>query len=134
MHAWYPGMRCGLMYAGPSTWLPPPASSADDHRFGYQGDAEALVHAAHHALRQGPQLRPGGVAVVDQHQRMPVRHAGVTLAQALEATLLDHPGSRQFAVSVAGWPGDQVRKRVLQPRRLGRLDQGGLAEAAGIAD
>src|SRR5689334_9206651 len=50
-------------------------AAADDPWLGFDGDAETILHGGRDPPGQSKQLRPGGVAMVDQHQRMRVGHA-----------------------------------------------------------
>ena len=90
---------------------------ADDARFGLEPHAEFLLHRRRHAPRERQQLRPGGLAEVDQHQRVLRRHGGVAVAEAAPARLFDQPGRRQLALGI-------VRRRETPAAREARLQFG----------
>src|SRR5690349_6880044 len=67
----------------------------------FEGDAEAHPDRFADALGQRPDLGTGGLPVVHQHEGMLLRHAGITLARALQAAGLDEPGGGDLGVAFA---------------------------------
>ncbi len=102
---------------------------------GSSATPKRLLHRGGDAARQRQQLRTGGVAVVDQHQRMLRGDAGVAFAKALPAGLFDQPGGgklahRRVVAGNTGRPGCSAAKASATARGQHRI----LEKAAGIAD
>src|SRR5690606_10901355 len=110
------------------------AGVAPHHRLGLQLDAIALRHVALDGGSQPHDLAGGGAAAIDQHQCLPVVHAGRTQLPALPAALVDQPARGQLETPVGlcirNQPGMPFGQRIAR----GRIDQRILEEAARIAD
>ena len=85
-------------------------------------------------LRQVEQLQAGGRAVVDQHQRLQLVHAGIAVAETLPAGAFDQPASGQFHLPVRLRVSHQIRVLRFDPRDHSGRHQRILEEAAGIAE
>ena len=111
--------RCGLAGVDVSALT----TRADHPRFRLERHAEALLHRVRRLRRASvEQLRAGGVAVVDQHQRVRCGDAGIAVAIALPAGLLDQPGRRQLA-RAGVVAAEHRQRRVLRLQRVGLRDR-----------
>ena len=68
--------------------------------FGREEDAEAIADGASDALGKEGDLVAGGVAVVDDDERLVFVNADFTLAEAFESATLDEPAGGDFDASV----------------------------------
>src|SRR5690348_17579048 len=75
----------------------------------FEGDAEARGYGVADPTRERPDLCAGGMAVIDEHQRVLVGDARVAVADALEAAGLDEPGGGDLGLALAAVIGRQFR-------------------------
>ena len=71
--------------------------------FGREEDAEAIADGASDALGKEGDLVAGGVAVVDDDERLVFVNADFTLAEAFESAALDEPAGGDFDAGSLLW-------------------------------
>lgn len=102
--------------------------------FGREEDAEAIADGAADALGKEGDLVAGGVAVVDDDERLVFVNADFTLAEALESATLDEPAGGDFDASVGRRIGRDVGVESAEGVELGAVDEGVHEEAAGVSE
>lgn len=102
--------------------------------FGREEDAEAIVDGASDALGKEGDLVAGGVAVVDDDERLVFVNADFTLAEAFESATLDEPAGGDFDASVGRGIGWDVGVEGAEGIELGAVDEGVHEEAAGVSE
>ena len=102
--------------------------------FGREEDAEAIADGAADALGKEGDLVAGGVAVVDDDERLVFVNADFTLAEAFESAALDKPASGDFDASVGRRIGGDVGVEGAEGIELGAVDEGVHEEAAGVSE
>lgn len=102
--------------------------------FGREEDAEAIADGAADALGKEGNLVAGGVAVVDDDERLVFVNADFTLAEAFESATLDEPAGGDFDASVGRGIGRDVGVEGAEDVELGAVDEGVHEEAAGVSE
>ena len=102
--------------------------------FGREEDAEAIADGAADALGKEGNLVAGGVAVVDDDERLVFVNADFTLAEAFESAALDEPAGGDFDASVGRGIGRDVGVEGAEGVELGAVDEGVHEEAAGVSE
>lgn len=102
--------------------------------FGREEDAEAMADGAADALGKEGDLVAGGVAVVDDDERLVFVNADFTLAEAFESATLDEPAGGDFDASVGRRIGRDVGVESAEGVELGAVDEGVHEEAAGVSE
>ena len=102
--------------------------------FGREEDAEAIADGASDALGKEGDLVAGGVAVVDDDERLVFVNADFTLAEAFESATLDEPAGGDFDASVGRGIGRDVGVEGAEDVELGAVDEGVHEEAAGVSE
>lgn len=102
--------------------------------FGREEDAEAIADGAADALGKEGDLVAGGVAVVDDDERLVFVNADFTLAEAFESATLDEPAGGDFDASVGCRIGRDVGVESAEGVELGAVDEGVHEEAAGVSE
>ena len=102
--------------------------------FGREEDAEAIADGAADALGKEGDLVAGGVAVVDDDERLVFVNADFTLAEAFESATLDEPAGGDFDASVGRGIGRDVGVESAEGVELGAVDEGVHEEAAGVSE
>ena len=102
--------------------------------FGREEDAEAIADGAADALGKEGDLVAGGVAVVDDDERLVFVNADFTLAEAFESAALDKPAGGDFDASVGRRIGRDVGVERAEGVELGAVDKGVHEEAAGVSE
>ena len=102
--------------------------------FGREEDAEAIADGAADALGKEGDLVAGGVAVVDDDERLVFVNADFTLAEAFESAALDEPAGGDFDASVGRRIGRDVGVESAEGVELGAVDEGVHEEAAGVSE
>lgn len=102
--------------------------------FGREEDAEAIADGASDALGKEGNLVAGGVAVVDDDERLVFVNADFTLAEAFESAALDEPAGGDFDASVGRGIGRDVGVESAEGVELGAVDEGVHEEAAGVSE
>ena len=102
--------------------------------FGREEDAEAIADGAADALGKEGDLVAGGVAVVDDDERLVFVNADFTLAEAFESATLDEPAGGDFDASVGRGIGRDVGVEGAEDVELGAVDEGVHEEAAGVSE
>ena len=102
--------------------------------FGREEDAEAIADGAADALGKEGDLVAGGVAVVDDDERLVFVNADFTLAEAFESATLDKPAGGDFDASVGRRIGGDVGVEGTEGVELGAVDEGVHEEAAGVSE
>ena len=102
--------------------------------FGREEDAEAIADGAADALGKEGDLVAGGVAVVDDDERLVFVNADFTLAEAFESAALDKPAGGDFDASVGRGIGRDVEVEGAEGVELGAVDEGVHEEAAGVSE
>ena len=102
--------------------------------FGREEDAEAIADGAADALGKEGDLVAGGVAVVDDDERLVFVNADFTLAEAFESATLDEPAGGDFDASVGRRIGRDVGVEGAEGVELGAVDEGVHEEAAGVSE
>ena len=102
--------------------------------FGREEDAEAMADGAADALGKEGDLVAGGVAVVDDDERLVFVNADFTLAEAFESATLDEPAGGDFDASVGRRIGGDVGVESAEGVELGAVDEGVHEEAAGVSE
>ena len=102
--------------------------------FGREEDAEAIADGAADALGKEGDLVAGGVAVVDDDERLVFVNADFTLAEAFESAALDEPAGGDFDASVGRGIGRDVGVEGEEGVELGAVDEGVHEEAAGVSE
>ena len=102
--------------------------------FGREEDAEAIADGAADALGKEGDLVAGGVAVVDDDERLVFVNADFTLAEAFESATLDEPAGGDFDASVGRRIGRDVGVESAEGVELGAVDEGVHEEAAGVSE
>ena len=102
--------------------------------FGREEDAEAIADGAADALGKEGDLVAGGVAVVDDDERLVFVNADFTLAEAFESATLDEPAGGDFDASVGRGIGWDVGVEGAEGVELGAVDEGVHEEAAGVSE
>ena len=102
--------------------------------FGREEDAEAIADGAADALGKEGNLVAGGVAVVDDDERLVFVNADFTLAEAFESATLDEPAGGDFDASVGRRIGRDVGVERAEGVELGAVDEGVHEEAAGVSE
>ena len=102
--------------------------------FGREEDAEAIADGAADALGKEGDLVAGGVAVVDDDERLVFVNADFTLAEAFESATLDEPAGGDFDASVGRRIGRDVGVEGAESVELGAVDEGVHEEAAGVSE
>ena len=102
--------------------------------FGREEDAEAIADGAADALGKEGDLVAGGVAVVDDDERLVFVNADFTLAEAFESAALDEPAGGDFDASVGRGIGRDVGVEGAEGVELGAVDEGVHEEAAGVSE
>ena len=102
--------------------------------FGREEDAEAMADGAADALGKEGNLVAGGVAVVDDDERLVFVNADFTLAEAFEPAALDEPAGGDFDASVGRGIGRDVGVEGAEGVELGAVDEGVHEEAAGVSE
>lgn len=102
--------------------------------FGREEDAEAIADGAADALGKEGDLVAGGVAVVDDDERLVFVNADFTLAEAFESATLDEPAGGDFDASVGRRIGWDVGVESAEGVELGAVDEGVHEEAAGVSE
>ena len=92
--------------------------------FGREEDAEAIADGAADALGKEGDLVAGGVAVVDDDERLVFVNADFTLAEAFESAALDEPAGGDFDASVGRGIGRDVGVEGAEGVELGAVDEG----------
>src|SRR3990167_8752815 len=94
----------GIMACGPSN-----AEYDSKHvRFDFQLNRKASENIRLDPLRQRQQLLPGGLTIIDQHQRLQPMHPGIALAKAFPTGALDQPASGQLDPTIGLRIGHQI--------------------------
>ena len=102
--------------------------------FGREEDAEAIADGAADALGKEGDLVAGGVAVVDDDERLVLVNADFTLAEAFESATLDEPAGGDFDASVGHRIGWDVGVESAEGVELGAVDEGVHEEAARVSE
>ena len=102
--------------------------------FGREEDAEAIADGAADAFGKEGNLVAGGVAVVDDDERLVFVNADFTLAEAFESAALDEPAGGDFDASVGREIGRDVGVESAEGVELGAVDEGVHEEAAGVSE
>ena len=102
--------------------------------FGREEDAEAIADGAADALGKEGDLVAGGVAVVDDDERLVFVNADFTLAEAFESATLDEPTGGDFDASVGRGIGGDVGVESAEGVELGAVDEGVQEEAASVSE
>ena len=102
--------------------------------FGREEDAEAIADGAADALGKEGDLVAGGVAVVDDDERLVFVNADFTLAEAFESATLDKPAGGDFYASVGRGIGRDVGVEGAEDVELGAVDERVHEEAAGVSE
>ena len=102
--------------------------------FGREEDAEAIADGAADALGKEGDLVAGGVAVVDDDERLVFVNADFTLAEAFESATLDEPAGGDFDASVGRRIGWDVGVEGAEDVELGAVDERVHEEAAGVSE
>lgn len=125
---------------GDTFWVPPlrdflaAGGSLHVADFGREEDAEAIADGAADALGKEGDLVAGGVAVVDDDERLVFVNADFTLAEAFESAALDEPAGGDFDASVGRGIGRDVGVEGAEGVELGAVDEGVHEEAAGVSE